>query len=110
MVRSPDSTWGTLCFQCGPNVAAIGAEGDNKGKSKAPQAPQVVADSRAGGPCMPAAMPFPTVRPTRVALWTLLVIALIGATRIPEPFEGDQALFTLTARSLLRGARLYVDV
>jgi hypothetical protein len=59
---------------------------------------------------MLAARPRPTLRPSRFALWTLLFIALIGATRIPEPFEGDQAFFTLTARSLVHGARLYVDV
>ncbi|HET9325277.1 MAG TPA: hypothetical protein VFQ05_00730, partial [Candidatus Eisenbacteria bacterium] len=50
------------------------------------------------------------LRPSRLALWTLLAIALIGATRIPEPFDGDQALFTLMARALHRGATLYVDV
>ncbi len=51
-----------------------------------------------------------TLRPIRLELWTLLAIALIGVSRIPEPFAGDQALFTLMARSLHGGATLYVDV
>ena len=55
-------------------------------------------------------MPPVALRPIRLELWTLLTIALIGASRIPEPFDGDQALFTLMARSLHRGATLYVDV
>jgi hypothetical protein len=55
-------------------------------------------------------MPLVALRPLRLEWWTLLAIALIGATRIPEPFDGDQALFALMARALHRGATLYVDV
>src|SRR5436309_15365797 len=54
--------------------------------------------------------PLVAIRPLRLELWTLLAIAIIGVTRIPEPFEGDQAFFTLIARSLHRGATLYVGV
>lgn len=50
------------------------------------------------------------LHPLRLESWTLLAIALIGVTRLPEPFDGDQALFTLMARALHRGATLYVDV
>jgi hypothetical protein len=40
-------------------------------------------------------------------LW--LVAGLIGLTRIPFPFDGDQALFTVGAKQLSRGALLYRD-
>jgi hypothetical protein len=40
-------------------------------------------------------------------LW--LVVALIGLTRIPFPFDGDQALFTTGAKQLSQGALLYRD-
>jgi hypothetical protein len=41
------------------------------------------------------------------AVW--LVVGLIGLTRIPFPFEGDQALFTIGAEQMSRGAVLYRD-
>ena len=67
---------------------------------------------------MPASEPGPgtrwsppfSLRPIQFELWILLAIALIGVTRIPEPFDGLQALFMMMARSLHRGATLYVDV
>jgi len=51
-----------------------------------------------------------TFRPSRLEALTLLVILAIGVTRLPEPFYGNAALFTIFARALDRGAVLYVDI
>ena len=50
-----------------------------------------------------------TSRPRRLELASLGVILVLGAVHLPYPFGGDQALFTIGARELDRGAVLYRD-
>jgi hypothetical protein len=40
---------------------------------------------------------------------SLSVIALLGLLRLPEPFHGDQALFTLSSSLWAEGGKLYED-
>ena len=47
--------------------------------------------------------------PRRLELASLGVILVLGAVHLPYPFGGDQALFTIGARELDRGAVLYRD-
>jgi hypothetical protein len=51
-----------------------------------------------------------TLSSTTVLNWAVwLIVALIGLTRIPFPFDGDQALFTVGAQQMSQGALLYRD-
>jgi hypothetical protein len=55
-----------------------------------------------------------TVRPARSPRWltalALTLVAVAGGLCLALPFWGDQALFTIYARELSRGAVLYRDV
>lgn len=48
-------------------------------------------------------------RLTRLDLIVLATVLLIGLLHLPYPFDGDQALFTIGASKISRGATLYRD-
>jgi hypothetical protein len=54
-------------------------------------------------------------RAARAGIWILAlagigIVALIGLTRVADPFHGDQALYLHYASALDRGAAFYVDI
>jgi hypothetical protein len=50
------------------------------------------------------------VKSTLISLLVLLIVTVMGSTRLLETFWGDQALFVVYAEEINRGALLYRDV
>lgn len=51
-----------------------------------------------------------SLRPTRLDLLVLAIVAVLGLVNLHQPFTWDQAMFTTAAERLAHGGRPYVDM
>jgi hypothetical protein len=49
-------------------------------------------------------------RPTRTDILVVMVVVLAGLATLPQPFHGDQAVATIMASKISRGATVYRDL